>query len=459
MTVSSIQLPTALENRLKKQLGKAFEIFQDSLNTPAPVSIRLNPGKPHDQYSHAENISWAEQGKYLESRPRFTDDPLFHAGTYYVQEASSMFLAHVVANVIDLEQNHRVLDLSAAPGGKATHLQSMLTKDSLLVANEIITSRNKTLRQNLARWGGDNHIVTQSDPKYFNKLPNFFDLILVDAPCSGEGLMRKDHGAIQEWSEDNVTLCSRRQKRILADIVPSLANGGVLIYSTCTFSEAENEANMEWLKTESGLMPLPIEVPASWGIIRSDPDNASYRFYPHLTRGEGFFISAFKKVEAKTSRGSHKPRSQHTKYPELANSEDQKWLHTPDRYAFVSRDEYRIAIPKSIYDDYLTVGRALRITYSGLYLGKVYHSILKPSPELALSQSLSKNVQQIELSTEDALDYLAHINNNHGTDYPPGYNLVSHKGYGLGWMHVLKTGQIRNKYPAAWRILQRYAKK
>ena len=369
-----------------------------------------------------------------------------------------MFLAHVVAGVIDLDQDHRVLDLSAAPGGKATHLQSLLTPDSLLVANEIIGSRNKILRQNLSRWGGDNHIVTQSDPKHFQKLPEFFDLILVDAPCSGEGLIRKDHKAIQEWSEDNVTLCSRRQKRILADIVPSLAGGGILIYSTCTFSEAENEANMEWLEQESGMIPIPLDIPDSWGIIRSGPGNAGHRFYPHHTRGEGFFISAFKKADNQLSSKSHIYRSSHKRYPELATQDDLKWLHSPNRYTFVTRDRHRIAIPKTIFEDYLTISRSLRITYSGLYLGKVYHDQLKPSPELALSQSISKNIQTIELSSDDALDYLAHMHKSQGNEYPSGYNLIVHDGYGLGWMHVLETGQIRNKYPAAWRILQRHAK-
>ena len=196
MTNSPMKLPVALETRLKKQLGHEFDNFISALGEPAPISIRLNPGKPTMHYSDLDPIAWSGQGRYLESRPRFTDDPLFHAGAYYVQEASSMFLEYVIKEIIDLEQDHRVLDLSAAPGGKATHLQALLSKDSLLVANEIITSRNKILRQNLARWGGDNYFVTQSDPKYFKKLSNFFDIIVVDAPCSGEGLMRKDPGAL-----------------------------------------------------------------------------------------------------------------------------------------------------------------------------------------------------------------------------------------------------------------------
>ena len=456
MTNSPMKLPVALETRLKKQLGHEFDNFISALGEPAPISIRLNPGKPTMHYSDLDPIAWSGQGRYLESRPRFTDDPLFHAGAYYVQEASSMFLEYVLKEIIDLEQDHRVLDLSAAPGGKATHLQALLAKDSLLVANEIITSRNKILRQNLARWGGDNYFVTQSDPKYFKKLSNFFDIIVVDAPCSGEGLMRKDPGALEEWSEDNVKLCSGRQKRILADVIPALSSGGVLIYSTCTYSEDENEENMKWLEQESGLTPIPLDVPESWGILSCGPNEAGYRFFPHRAKGEGFFIAAFQKAEAPDTKRSS--RRKPIRYPEMASSEDQKWLHSPERYTFLNRDEHRIAIPKSLYADYLTISRSLRVTSSGLNMGKVYHGQLKPSPELALNQALSKNTLSIEFTDDEALDYLAHINKSHGHGYATGYNLVTHKGFGLGWIHVLKTGQIRNKYPAAWRILQRYIK-
>ncbi len=458
MTSPTIQLPSALTSRLKNQLPGEFDLFLKALQESPPTSIRLNPGKPTQQFADSEPIPWETYGKYLNLRPRFTDDPLFHAGTYYVQEASSMFLAHVVTSVIDLNQNLRVLDLSAAPGGKATHLQSLLTKDSVLVANEIIASRNKILRQNLTRWGGDNHIVTQSDPKYFKKLPNFFDLILVDAPCSGEGLMRKDPGAIQEWSPDIVTLCTRRQRRILADIVPSLGNGGVLIYSTCTFSEEENEENMEWLMQESGMIPISFDIPQSWGVVHSGPEGAGNRFYPHLTRGEGFFISAFRKTEIAKSVNIPRSKSLPAFRSESATQEDQKWLHAANRYTFINRDAHRIALPKAIYEDYLRISRSLRITHAGLYMGKVYHSQLKPSPELALSQWVSKQLQIVELSTEKALDYLAHINHVPDIDYSPGFKLIVYGGYGLGWLHVLETGQVRNKYPAAWRILQRHSK-
>ncbi len=455
MTSPILQLPKALQNRLADQLGLGFKSFVSAMTTKAPVSIRLNPNKLSDSIHHGEAIPWSSQGRYLESRPGFTHDPLFHAGAYYVQEASSMFLEHILKAAIDLDKNQRVLDLSAAPGGKATLLQSVLTKDSLLVANEIISSRNKVLKQNLTRWGGDNHMVTQSDPKYFNKLPGFFDLIVVDAPCSGEGLMRKEPSAMNEWSEENVMLCAGRQKRILADVMPALASDGVIIYSTCTFSTLENEDNMKWLQTQYDLDPIQIPIPESWGVVIGTTENPGYRFFPHLLKGEGFYIAAFKqKRKQALPQVKVKPR-RNTKTRQSDFSDDSSWLINSDRYVFITREQHRIAIPRLLYDDYLKLNQTLRLTSSGLYMGKVYHGKLKPSPELALSQYVSLQQTRLEVSVEQALDYLSHIDFGRDLKLGPGVYLVSFHGFGLGWLHVLTTGQIRNKYPAAWRILYR----
>ncbi len=455
MSSHPIQLPDSLQNRLAAQLGPGFKSFIHAMSSPPPASIRLNPNKPSNAFHSAQRIPWTSQGKYLDSRPRFTNDPLFHAGTYYVQEASSMFLEHIMRSVINLEENHRVLDLSAAPGGKSTLLQSLLTKDSLLVANEIISSRNKVLKQNLTRWGGDNHVVTQSDPKYFNKLPGFFDIILVDAPCSGEGLIRKDPAAMNEWSEQNVMLCAGRQKRILADAISALANDGVLIYSTCTFSESENEDNMSWLQAEYDLEQIQIPIPASWGVLNGSVGKPGYRFYPHLVKGEGFYIAAFRKRSISTPLKFQVKHKHASKQNEVDFSDDYKWLNNSDRYVFITREKHRIAIPKTLFEDYQKLNQVLRITSSGLYMGKVYHGQLKPSPELALSRYVSIEQPHLELSQEQALDYLSHIEIGRDLNLDPGLYLASHCGFGLGWLHVLATGQIRNKYPAAWRIIHR----
>jgi len=448
--------PQPLQTRLQKQLGDEFSAFNESLSAEIPTSIRLNPGKPIESIPSEMAVPWCSDGRYLDVRPNFTKDPLFHAGTYYVQEASSMFPAYLLGQILDLSRDMRILDLSAAPGGKSTLIQSVITENSLLVANEIISSRNKTLQQNLARWGGDNHIITQSDPRFFNKLPEFFDVILVDAPCSGEGLLRKDPTVLKGWSKQNVELCAARQRRILADSLPALAPGGILIYSTCTFSKRENEDNVQWLLQETELDPVEVAVPAEWGIQMQYDGVPAYRFYPHRLKGEGFFLAVFKKSEKSyRSRGSKKTAKPKLRF-EKASEEDSIWLSAPERYQYFMWNDQRIAIPKELGNDLQMIAQALRITYSGLNLGKLYPGGLKPSPELALSQYVSPEIPRIELKAEQSLDYLSHINIPIDTQLNPGRYLVSHRGYGLGWLNKLRTGQIRNNYPSAWRILHRH---
>ncbi|GAB3814418.1 hypothetical protein GCM10028895_07510 [Pontibacter rugosus] len=219
----------------------------------------------------------------------FTLDPLLHAGAYYVQEASSMFLEQALKQSIDLDESLHVLDLCGAPGGKSTHLASLISKDSLLVANEVIRSRASILAENVTKWGSGNVLVTSNDPREFSRLPDFFDVMVIDAPCSGEGMFRKDHAAVGEWSEENVNLCAQRQQRILMDVWDALKPGGLLIYSTCTWNEKENEENIAWLAAQEGVESIKLEVQPEWGIIPTQLNGLEgYRFYPHRVQGEGF---------------------------------------------------------------------------------------------------------------------------------------------------------------------------
>src|SRR6185295_2766131 len=239
------------------------------------TSIRVNPlkmpvassewsvGDTHDS-PLTTHVPWSQYGYYLSQRPSFTFDPLFHAGCYYVQEASSMFLEQALKQTVDLSRSLKVLDLAAAPGGKSTHIQSLISKDSLLVSNEVIRSRSNILKDNIIKWGGDNVVVTNNDPKQFGKLENYFDGIVVDAPCSGSGLFRRDEQAIGEWSENNVQLCSQRQQRILADVWPALKKEGVLIYSTCSYSKEEDEEIVGWMKNNLSAINCQLEVDKNW---------------------------------------------------------------------------------------------------------------------------------------------------------------------------------------------------
>ncbi|MCR6722026.1 MAG: RsmB/NOP family class I SAM-dependent RNA methyltransferase [Chitinophagaceae bacterium] len=221
----------------------------------------------------------------MSSRPSFTFDPLFHAGTYYVQEASSMLLEQALKQHLDLNADLRVLDLCAAPGGKSTHIQSIISPNSLLVSNEVIRSRATVLRDNVLKWGSSNVVVLNNDPAHFQKLPAFFDAMVVDAPCSGSGLFRRDPDAFNEWSPEQVSFCAQRQKRILADVLPALRENGLLIYSTCSYSLEEDELLLEWLMNEYDLESLPLQLEENWQIVEVKSGNAyGYRCWPHLLK-------------------------------------------------------------------------------------------------------------------------------------------------------------------------------
>ncbi len=310
----SQQLPAALLSSLQMVKGfdeKAFVQVHES--GEQITSIRLNPQKMDNcQLSiinyPLQKIPWSSNGYYLETRPSFTIDPLFHAGAYYVQEASSMFLEEAIRQSVDLSQPLRVLDLCAAPGGKSTLIQAVITGDSLLVSNEVIKSRANILAENISKWGASNVVVTNNDPKDFQRLPGYFDMIVIDAPCSGSGLFRKDPTAIHEWSLNHVGGCSQRQQKILSDILPGLKPGGILVYSTCSYSESEDEEICDWLLSDipDSLSSISLQLKNEWNIIESISPKKSaygYRFYPDKLKGEGFFIAVFKKDETNSQTG------------------------------------------------------------------------------------------------------------------------------------------------------------
>ncbi|HWA34598.1 MAG TPA: RsmB/NOP family class I SAM-dependent RNA methyltransferase, partial [Cyclobacteriaceae bacterium] len=281
---------------MRASLGDHFRDFLSALEESPPVSIRINPAKIADH--PGKQVPWSTFGRYLPERPAFTLDPWLHGGAYYVQEASSMFLEHALRQSVNLNQSVNILDLCAAPGGKSTHLLSLMSKDSLLVSNEVIRSRAGILAENIQKWGNPNVIVTSNDPAHFRRLTGFFDAIILDAPCSGEGLFRKDPAALSQWSSKNVELCELRQRRILHDVWAALKPGGTIIYSTCTYNEHENIGNMQWIKKEFDPDFIELKIPASWKIETLMREGAvGYQLYPHNVNGEGFFLSVIKKKE------------------------------------------------------------------------------------------------------------------------------------------------------------------
>ena len=303
-----MQLPEDFKRETRLVMGdERFNRFMGAFDEEPPVSIRLNPRRhiPHSTFHipHStfhipqERIPWCEEGYYLAGRPQFTFDPLFHAGCYYVQEAASMFVTHIIRSV-DAPTPKRALDLCAAPGGKSTALLSVLHDDCMLVSNEPISNRAQILLENITKWGYPNSMVTNNYPRDFRKAKLTFDLILCDVPCSGEGMFRKDPATIGEWSQQNVEKCWRLQREIVADAWECLAPGGLLIYSTCTFNLKENEENVRWILENFDAEALDIPTDPSWNITGSLLEGFTapvYRFIPGITRSEGLFVCAIRK--------------------------------------------------------------------------------------------------------------------------------------------------------------------
>ena len=300
------QLPVEFTRYTRQLMGEErFERYLQSFEEPAPVSIRLNPKKMEDgewKIDNAEPVPWCRNAFYLKERPNFTFDPLLHAGCYYVQEASSMFLDEVLRQSTQKEPSllcTSALDLCAAPGGKSTLLRAALPADCVLYSNEPIRNRANILLENVTKWGYDNHIVTNAYPKDYRKAKLRFDLILCDVPCSGEGMFRKDEATIREWSPQQVEKCWQLQREIVSDAWACLNDGGIMIYSTCTFNTKENEENIRWMLQEFDCEVVPINVNPEWNITGSLLEGFTqpvYRFIPGISRGEGLFVCALRKA-------------------------------------------------------------------------------------------------------------------------------------------------------------------
>ena len=298
-----IQLPEIFVSETRRVMGdERFNRFLGAFDEEAPVSIRVNPRIAGDgcQVMGGSQVPWCNEGYYLEDRPQFTFDPLLHAGCYYVQEASSMFVTHILRNSkFSILNSKLALDMCAAPGGKSTALRSVLPDDCVLVSNEPMGNRAQILLENITKWGAPNCIVTNNYPRDFRKAKLKFDLILCDVPCSGEGMMRKDPGAIAEWSMQNVEKCWQLQREIVADAWECLNPGGLLIYSTCTYNTKENEENIQWILDNYDAEVLDIPTDPSWQITGSllpGFNHPVYRFIPGITRGEGLFVCAMRKA-------------------------------------------------------------------------------------------------------------------------------------------------------------------
>ena len=465
-------LPAAFREQMQQQLGTEYPAFEESLGvftagTLPPVSIRLNPRKPAYDTAGLEPVPWCENGFYLPQRPVFTLDPLFQAGAYYVQEASSMLLAEAVRQTVGKRTPYagqpplRALDLCAAPGGKSTLLASALPAHSVLVCNEVIRTRIPILRENMDKWGYANVVVSQHDPADFAPLAGYFDLVLVDAPCSGEGLFRKDPAAVGEWSPEQVAVCALRQKRIVSAAMPLVADGGWLIYCTCTYNDAENLETVRFL-SENGFTNYPLSLPdgaENWGLVeRAVGDSVGYQCYPHRVRGEGFFISIFRRKTAVSppvsrNRGFRSARPVHRKQVGTLRT----YLRNPDAFSFWEKPNGNVlAVPLALEKDLVLLDTVLKNKGLGLDMGQFKGSDFLPAHALALSTELADssdrtNLPTVALTRDEALQYFKKENILLAPATPKGWLLATYQGLPLGWMKNLGN-RINNYLPKDWRI-------
>jgi len=446
-------LPIQLLDSLRETKGFDKEAFEKVHTSGEQItSIRINPAKQSKIKNLKSKIPWCETGFYLEERPSFTFDPLFHAGCYYVQEASSMFIEQAFKQLPDLSQPLKVLDLSAAPGGKSTHIQSLISKDSLLVGNEVIRSRANILKDNIIKWGCENVMVTNNDPKDFARLENYFDVIVVDAPCSGSGLFRREPEAIEEWSLNNVQLCSQRQHRILADVWPALKKNGILIYSTCSYSKEEDEDIMDWIGNKLPTANCQLSLSSDWKITEtiSDSGNFGYRFWPDKVKGEGFFLACFRKTDGEESLSLKiKNKTEPVTKKELSILE--KWMRIEGNQ-FIKNNETIYAWPEKIANDFNLLLNQLRVLYSGTIIGAIVRDKLIPDHALAMSNVKSDSIEKTSLNEEQAIRYLQRKDLQLET-VNKGWQLVTYEGHSLGWINVLPN-RINNYYPKELRILK-----
>ena len=443
-------IPASILDDLAMVSGFDKEAFLAAHLQNAITSIRLHPIKNYGLYPTQQQVPWCQAGRYVTDRPVFTLDPAYHSGAYYVQEASSMFLHHVLATVIKDKKGIKVLDLCAAPGGKSTLIASLLDNESLLIANEVIRQRATILDENTTRWGYMNTFVTCNDPRDFTQLPSFFDVIVVDAPCSGSGLFRKDKNALAHWSQDNVQLCSQRQQRILADVLPALKQGGILIYATCSFSIAENEQVLDWLATQYAMQSVPIPIDKDWGVIEINaPINniTAYRFLPNNVMGEGFFISALQKT---TTEEDMKPQRFKTTNDKKIQQQA-AYLLTNKELVFIKTDpENYSAMHPSHEADYLQLHKHLYFRKAGLRLGMPAQKEWLPAHDVALSIDAAIDLPYIEVTKDDALHFLKKENLPIEGN-KKGWHIIKHNGLGLGWAKLLGN-RMNNYLPKHWRI-------
>jgi 16S rRNA C967 or C1407 C5-methylase (RsmB/RsmF family)/NOL1/NOP2/fmu family ribosome biogenesis protein len=441
--------PEAFIKRIDTQKYIDSQALMNALEEPSPVSIRVNSSKWKRIPLNSEPVPWSKSGYYLQKRPSFTLDPLFHSGCYYPQEASSMFLEEAFRQTAGSNENLRVLDLCGAPGGKSIILSDYLGKESLLIANEVIRQRASVLAETITKWGVSNTLVTQSDPSAFGLLTGYFDVILIDAPCSGEGMFRTQI-AREEWSAENAAHCSERQKRILMDIWPALKENGLIIYSTCTFNPAENEENIKWLTDKHLAESVKLDLSRIAGIEEIDFEGISgYGFYPGKIKGDGFFISVIRKTE-KTERIQVRSQKKNELKPSKEEISRIESVTDFSSDSLLKWGDEILSVPCQM-DEYLFLFKNLKIVKPGTVISTVKSSDYLPSHEIAFSGKIKEgSFPAEEISLEKAIAFLRRDNLRIESN-DKGWLLLTYNGVNIGFVKNLGN-RVNNYFPVEWRI-------
>ncbi len=443
--MNQIPLPVDFVNRISSQLPYFASDLINSLDSEPSVSVRIHPQKKAALSFLGEKVPWCDNGFYIHDRPVFTLDPLFHAGCYYPQEASSMFLSEVLKQLYPHQKPETVLDLCAAPGGKSTIIASFLDHYGVLVSNEVIKHRANILSENILKWGYANVVVTNSEPARLGQLSGLFELIVVDAPCSGEGMFRKDLQSRSHWSEENANMCASRQQQIIDDIWPALKSGGYLIYSTCTFNPAENEENLKWISDEFDCKFVEMPLNEQYGITKVVLGDAiGYAFYPGKTKGEGFFISILKK--GITTNSGYKGKNTKLVQPRVPAG----LLKNQNLFTTIQLGSDVVAMPPQLLQLYQAIVDKVKVIHAGIPLGSMIQN--KWNPHHGLSMSLFNNspFEKYEAELIEAQRFLR------GETFPmpnmnPGWVEVCYHSIPLGYMKQIGN-RANNYYPKEWRI-------
>jgi len=437
--------------------GERWNKFMRGMEEPCPNSIRINRLKVKDCDKFiSENstlltpLPWCPDAYYLAERPDYTLDPLLHAGCYYVQEASSMFVSRVLRQYV--VSPVVMLDMCAAPGGKTTAAMGALPCGSVVVSNEPVRQRANILAENIQKWGFARNIVTNNYPRDYAKSGMMFDVILCDVPCSGEGMFRKDEGAVDEWSSQNVEHCRNLQREIVADAWKCLRPGGLFIYSTCTYNTKENEENVQWISEEFGADILPVGVEEDWNITGSllaGFGSPVYRFIPGISRGEGLFMAVLRKPSDDVSGNGSGRRIKSAKIKPVKFPN--QWINNQADYNIYQQKDKFVAVHRQMDSIYAACGH-LNIVHAGITLGEQKGKDIIPQQSLALSSELLDNAfPSAELTYEQAIAYLRKEAIALDNPVPRGFILVRYKDIPLGFVKNIGN-RANNLYPQEWKI-------